>query len=281
MRGPDDHTGSLFSYVDSEARVPADHPLRPIRGERKINEAKAETVRRIFREFAAGTSPRAIARRLNEDGVPAPSAGKLWTDSSLRGRAGRGTGIVNNELYIGRLVWNRQRFMKNPETGKRVARINPPDDWIVTEVPELRIVDDALWQAAKDRQGAISIAGGSHRKPSSLRTGLRTAPGTTVRRSAVGSVLRTACSELVPWAARGSGRSIAATASTSQAAPANVPKTRIERQPHRTRWRGLRVHTCRIGDACHPPGSVRRRESPYTSRIPPSCAENPLEKRTC
>ena len=45
----------------------------PIRGERRINEAEAEIVRRIFREFAAGTSPRAIARRLNEDGVPAPS----------------------------------------------------------------------------------------------------------------------------------------------------------------------------------------------------------------
>ena len=128
----------------------------PIRGERRINEAEAEIVRRIFREFAAGASPRAIARRLNEGGVPAPTAGKLWTDSSLRGHAGRGTGIVNNELYIGRMVWNRQRFMKNPETGKRVARINPPEDWIVAEVPELRIVDDELWQAAKARQGQIA-----------------------------------------------------------------------------------------------------------------------------
>ena len=31
MRGTDDHSGDLFSYVDLEARVPADHPLRPIR----------------------------------------------------------------------------------------------------------------------------------------------------------------------------------------------------------------------------------------------------------
>ena len=31
MRGTDEHSGSLFSYVDLEARVPADHPLRPIR----------------------------------------------------------------------------------------------------------------------------------------------------------------------------------------------------------------------------------------------------------
>ena len=126
-----------------------------IRGEREINETQAEVVRRIFREFAAGTSPRAIARRLNEDDIPGAS-GKLWTDSVLRGHAKRGTGLLNNELYIGRLVWNRLRFMKNPDTGKRVSRINPPEEWIVTEVPELRIVDDELWQAAKARQGEIS-----------------------------------------------------------------------------------------------------------------------------
>ena len=31
MRGSDEQTGSLFSYVSCEARVPADHPLRLIR----------------------------------------------------------------------------------------------------------------------------------------------------------------------------------------------------------------------------------------------------------
>ncbi len=128
----------------------------PIRGERRINEAQAEIVRRIFREFASGTSPRAIARRLNEDGILAPS-GKLWTDSALRGHAKRGTGIINNELYIGHLVWNRQRYVKNPETGKRVSCINPAEEWIVTEVPALRIVDDELWQAVKARQEELSV----------------------------------------------------------------------------------------------------------------------------
>ena len=115
----------------------------PVRGERAINEAEAEIVRRVFREFAPGTSPRAIARRLNEENVPGPS-GKLWTFSTIRGHAKRGTGLINNELYVGRLVWNRLRYVKNPETGKRVSRINPPEEWIVSEVPELRIVDDAL-----------------------------------------------------------------------------------------------------------------------------------------
>ena len=31
MQGTDEHGGSLFSYVDLEARVPQDHPLHPIR----------------------------------------------------------------------------------------------------------------------------------------------------------------------------------------------------------------------------------------------------------
>src|SRR5215212_5211072 len=32
MRGRDDRSGGLFSYVRLEERVPADHPLRPIKG---------------------------------------------------------------------------------------------------------------------------------------------------------------------------------------------------------------------------------------------------------
>ena len=42
-------------------------------GERAINEGQATIVRCIFREYAAGMSPRAIARGPNEDGVPGPS----------------------------------------------------------------------------------------------------------------------------------------------------------------------------------------------------------------
>lgn len=133
-----------------------DRAGEPVRGERTINGAEAEIVRRIFREFAAGKSPRAIARRLNDEGVPGP-AGALWTDSTLRGHARRGTGIINNELYVGRLVWNRLRYVKDPTTGKRVSRINPPEDWITVDVPELRIVDDALWQAVKQRQDELAV----------------------------------------------------------------------------------------------------------------------------
>ena len=110
---------------------------------------------RVFWEFAAGASPQAIAQRLNGEGIPGPS-GKLWTDSTIRGHAKLGTGLINNELYIGRLVWNRLRYVKNPETGKRISRINPPEEWIVTEAPELRNIDDDLWQAIKDHRREIT-----------------------------------------------------------------------------------------------------------------------------
>ena len=128
----------------------------PLRGARTINAAEAKIVRRVFRDFAAGVSPRAIAQHLNAEGIPGP-AGKLWIDTTLRGHARRGTGLINNELYIGRLVWNRLRYMKDPASGKRVSRLNPPEQWIVKEVPELRIVDDALWQAVKERQAVLAV----------------------------------------------------------------------------------------------------------------------------
>lgn len=126
----------------------------PVTGERRINEPEAAIIRRVFAEFATGHSPKAIARRLNNEAIPGPR-GKLWRDTAIRGHRARGTGLLNNELYIGRLVWNRLRYVKDPQTGKRVSRLNDPSDWITTEVPELRIVDDSLWEAVKARQGKI------------------------------------------------------------------------------------------------------------------------------
>ena len=123
----------------------------PTTGDRSIVPAEAATVRRIFEAFAAGQSPRAIAMELNGEGIPGP-AGRAWGPSTIYGNWRRGTGILNNELYVGRLVWNRQRFVKDPDTGRRQARPNPPEAWVTEEVPDLRIIDDALWERVKARQ---------------------------------------------------------------------------------------------------------------------------------
>lgn len=119
-----------------------------------IDEGEAEIVRRIFREFVAGASPLAIARTLNLEGVPSPSGG-LWRVSSINGDRIRKNGILQNEIYVGRLVYNKTRREYDPETRRRVIRSNPPETWMVKEVPELRIVDDAAWAAVSTHRERI------------------------------------------------------------------------------------------------------------------------------
>jgi site-specific DNA recombinase len=128
-------------------------------GNRVIDPTEAAIVTRIFTEYDQGRSARAIAIGLNHDGIPAPrSGGKgkgTWSFSTISGNWKRGTGVLNNELYVGKLVWNRQHFIKDPDSGKRQARPNPPEAWITEDIPALRIIDDALWARVKQRQGAI------------------------------------------------------------------------------------------------------------------------------
>ncbi|WP_415639398.1 recombinase family protein, partial [Paracoccus nototheniae] len=130
-----------------------------ITGERDIDGAEAATVRRIFTDYDSGLSARSIAAALNAEGVAPPRSGgkgsDSWGSSTIQGNWRRGTGILNNELYVGVRVWNRQSFVKDPDTGKRQARLNPPKMWVTTEVPELRIIDAALWDRVKARQAGI------------------------------------------------------------------------------------------------------------------------------
>lgn len=129
----------------------------PARGERRIKEVEAEVVRRVFREFASGVIPRATARRLNDKGIPAPPEGAGPIPPSAV-KASAEPVSSTNELYIGHLVWNRLHFVKKPASARRISQANRRDDWIVTEVPELRIVDQSLWQAAAraDRRSTLA-----------------------------------------------------------------------------------------------------------------------------
>ncbi|WP_431197664.1 recombinase family protein [Shimia thalassica] len=124
--------------------------------EKTINQSEAAVIQRVFDEYINGSSPRAIAFGLNQNGIPGPR-GKTWGASPLHGNVQRGTGILNNELYIGRLVWNRLRNIKDPDTGKRVSRLNPEADWITIDTPDLRIVDQESWDVAKAIQGPKAL----------------------------------------------------------------------------------------------------------------------------
>jgi site-specific DNA recombinase len=123
-------------------------------GEREVVCEEADIVRRIFRDYAAGISPRQIAKELNREGLRGPR-GALWSSSTIHGNPRRGVGILHNELYIGRMVWNKLRYLKDPDSGKRVSRPNPEAEWVISQVPGLRIVDDDLWQAVQARYAGI------------------------------------------------------------------------------------------------------------------------------
>ena len=75
-------------------------------------------------------------------------------------------GIINNRLYIGKIVYNRQRFIKDPVTGRRQARPNLPSEWLEQEVPELAILPFELFEAAQRRRSRYSAARLSHRPAS-------------------------------------------------------------------------------------------------------------------
>lgn len=120
-------------------------------GELVIIEEEAAIVRRIFEQYAAGRSPREIAGELNAEKVP-PPRGKFWQASTINGNRKRANGMLQNPIYDGRLIWNRVRMVKDPDTGKRISRVNPQSDWQEESVPHLRIVPADIFALVNGRK---------------------------------------------------------------------------------------------------------------------------------
>ena len=157
--------GGLSYGYRSANRI--DDAGRPIRGLRTIDPHQADVIRRIYHLYADGSSARDIAATLNREGVPGPR-GREWGSTTINGNRQRRNGILNNELYRGQLVYGRQKFVRDPDTGMRQARPVPRSDWEIKDLPHLRIVDDALWQRVQNRR----LAGQDRRQSSAAHTPL-------------------------------------------------------------------------------------------------------------
>ena len=111
--------------------------------ERRINEAQAVVVRRIFDLRASGTGYGRIAKQLNAEHAPAPRPQQQrpsgWSPSSVNE-------VLHRELYRGLLVWNKTK--KRDAEGKTAATARPEAEWLRLDRPDLRIVSDAGWNAA-------------------------------------------------------------------------------------------------------------------------------------
>ena len=132
---------------------------RVIAARREVDQAQACVVREILEMFASGRSPRAIAHELNRRRVPAPRGG-TWALSAVYGDRRTGVGILNNPLYVGRVVWNRSRWARDPDSGRRRRIERPESEWIVRVDEALRIISAELWERTQQRMSRRSAKGG-------------------------------------------------------------------------------------------------------------------------
>jgi site-specific DNA recombinase len=105
----------------------------------KVNPAEAVIVRRIFQSFREGNGEKAIAKQLN-----AEQNGRLWRPNTI-------FLMLQNQKYIGRFIFNRRAWVKNPATGRRAYRWRSPEQWEVRQSDDLRIISDELWAAVQHR----------------------------------------------------------------------------------------------------------------------------------
>ena len=76
--------------------------------------------------------------------------------SAIYGTPSRGTGILNNELYVGRVIWNKYRWVRgNADSSVRDPVRNDRKDWIIRTEERLRIIPEPLWQKVRTRLASL------------------------------------------------------------------------------------------------------------------------------
>lgn len=139
------------------------------KGHLLIDEEAAQVVREVFSLFVQGYGKTAIARILNDRGIPNPTAykalhglryvqpkgktGTLWKYPAI-------SHMLTNELYIGNMVQGRYGSVSYKT---KENRPRPPDQWFRVEHTHPPIISRDLWDAAQTRiaQRAKPFSGGA------------------------------------------------------------------------------------------------------------------------
>lgn len=104
-----------------------------------INEAEAETVREIFRQYAAGKSYREIIKWLNDSGRHTKRGGSFGTNSLHD--------LLKNEKYIGNVVYGRVE--KRPDGKRNSHSFSVGTMRIENAIPA--IIDTVTWERVQKK----------------------------------------------------------------------------------------------------------------------------------
>ena len=105
-----------------------------------INEKEAKVIRQIYKWYTEeGYGASKISNMLNEQGIRTKRNCKWSQNATCR--------ILTNEIYTGKII-NGKQEISDFLTGQR--REKDETEWMVTEKPELRIIDDETFEKAQE-----------------------------------------------------------------------------------------------------------------------------------
>ena len=104
-------------------------------GRPEVDEAEAEIVRRIFRQYVhEGMGSPAIAWQLTDDDIPTAQGGPAWRQAQVHS-------LLGNDSYLGIWAYGKTRQVST-EDGTKVFD-QPKDAWIEVPIPPL--IDQETW----------------------------------------------------------------------------------------------------------------------------------------
>lgn len=144
--------GRLYGYdnipITDENNLDSYGRPEVIAVKRLINKEQAVVVQKIYNMYLQGHSVTRIAKHLNDLDITSPS-GRKWSHSTLLS-GNLFYGVLDNPHYIGKIYWNRTRWIKDPSTGKRKPKLNPENEWVKYENQELQIIDKEVFNSVQN-----------------------------------------------------------------------------------------------------------------------------------
>lgn len=138
--------------------APYGYDRKKVNGRRTlvINDYEASVVRLIFNLYVRERkSLHQIATFLDAQEIPKPLKGAAHKANADKTRnlgwsIGTISGILENEVYIGRWYYGKSKSIKNPKTGKRKHVKKPKSEWKLVEVQA--IISEEIFAAVKLRK---------------------------------------------------------------------------------------------------------------------------------